>query len=99
MKREWEGVNGRHQSKLKVPGVMRCVKCGRALLHPLPTGEHVGRHCAKKSGLLPHRPLALKVRLFRMAKRRANAGQCDWVDQALGLCKEPCDQDNEGESE
>ena len=86
LKREWEGVNGRHAPKLAVPGVMRCARCGRGLLHPLPTGEHIGRHCAKRAGLLVDRrcgPRPFSLRLQRMAKRRASAGQMDWVDLLL----------------
>lgn len=90
MKHEWEGVNGRNQPKLKVPGVMRCARCGRGLLHPLPSGEHIGRHCAKKAGLLVDRrygPRLFSQRLQRMATRRASSGQMDWVDLVLGLAQ------------
>jgi hypothetical protein len=104
VKREWEGINGRNQPKLKVPGVMRCARCGRALLHPLPSGEHIGRHCAKKAGLLPGQPdrrrgpHLFSQRVRRMATRRAKEGQVDWVDLVLGMTKEPAPEANDSKA-
>lgn len=90
-----DGINSPNQAKLKVPGVLRCVRCGRGLLQALPTGEAIGRHCAKiteaRTGqqILPKR----EARIKRFAVKKAESGQVDWVGFD-GLIEKPISQGN-----
>lgn len=57
---------------------MRCLKCGRQLLHCAVPGVPIGPKCAKDRGMLPER--TRRPRLFDIRHTTPDPAQVDWVN-------------------